>query len=113
MLAGRAALAAEELVSNTVGLHSEKHPVVTVAEQLAQAFVSMVFVSYETLAHSRPMPAASVSVRVRECAAEGIEVDELNANDDKHVAEHAPQLVQVPMVQSVQLTPANELHEAL
>ena len=65
MLAERAALAAAELVSNTVGLHSERHPVVTVAEQLVQVFVSVVFVSYETLAHCRPMPVASVSVRVR------------------------------------------------
>jgi hypothetical protein len=67
MLAERAALAAEELVSNTVGLHSERQSLVTVAEQLVQAFVSVVFVSYETetLAHCRPMPVASVSVRVR------------------------------------------------
>ena len=65
MLAERAALAAQELVSNTVGLHSERQSLVTVAEQLVQAFVSVVFVSYETLAHCRPMPVASVSVRVR------------------------------------------------
>ena len=97
MLAERAALAAEELVSNTLGLHSEKHPVVTVAEQLVQAFVSVVFVSYVTLAHCRPIPVASVSVRVRECVSVPFAV--------AHVVEHDPQDVQRPIVQSVHAAP--------
>ena len=96
-LAERAALAAEEVVSNTVGLHSERQSVVTVAEQLVQAFVSVVFVSYETLAHGRPIPVASVSVRVRECISVPFVV--------AHVVEHDPQDVQRPIVQSVHAAP--------
>ena len=115
ILAERAALAAEELVSNTVGLHSERHAAVTVAEQLVQAFVSAVFVSYETPAHGRPIPVASVSVRVRRwvSARQSFESVCAHDNEDKHVAEHEPQLVQAPMVQSVQVTPVNELHRVL
>ena len=97
MLAERAALAAEELVSSTVGLHSEKHPAVTVAEQLMQAFELVVFVSYVTLTHRRPIPVASVSVRVRECVAVSLVV--------AHVVEHDPQDVQRPIVQSVHAAP--------
>ena len=115
MLAERAALAAEELVSNTVGLHSERQSLVTVAEQLVQAFASVVFVSYETLAHSRPIPVASVSVRVRLLVSARQSFESVCAHDnkDRHVAEHAPQLVQAPISQSVQVTPTNESHETL
>ena len=75
MLAERAAFAAEELVSSTVGLHSERHPAVTVAEHSVQNFELVVAVSYETRLHDRPIPVASVSVRVRKCAADGIGVE--------------------------------------